>query len=447
MDKIKEIIKSKLDNNSLGEIYVLLSSMHPADLAELLQEMDVEQSGLILKILDDEKAAMVLQELDPSDQSLLIRFLGKERSSQILEEMFSDDVADLLGELPEAEAQELIDLMEEGEEVQELLDYDEDTAGGIMTTEYIALEADLSVEKAILHLRETAPDAETIYYVYVVDKEEHLLGVLSLRDLIVASPQTPLKEIMKTKIISVDVGADQENVARVVAKYDLLAVPVIDQENHLLGIVTVDDVIDVIEEEATEDIYRLAGGIETQDEDRLVLSLYHSVRARLPWLLVTLIGGILSGGVIRNFTDVLDSIVALAYFMPLIAGMGGNVGTQSSTLMVRGLATGQVDSQSTWRNLFREMLVGLVIGFVCGSLVALVAYFWQGKVVLGFIVGTAMAANILSAAVIGTLVPLVFRRVGVDPAVASAPFISTTIDITGLSIYFTLTTLLIKNLL
>ena len=447
MDKIKEIIKSKLNNNSLGEIYVLLSSMHPADLAELLQEMDIQESGLILKILDDEKAAMVLQEMDPSDQSLLVRFLGKERSSQILEEMFSDDVADLLGELPEAEAQELIDLMEEGEEVQELLDYDEDTAGGIMTTEYIALEADLSVEKAVLHLRETAPDAETIYYVYVVDKEEHLLGVLSLRDLIVASPKTPLKEIMKTKIISVDVGTDQENVAKVVAKYDLLAVPVIDRENHLLGIVTVDDVIDVIEEEATEDIYRLAGGIETQDEDRLILSLYHSVRARLPWLLVTLVGGILSGSVIKNFTDVLDSVVALAYFMPLIAGMGGNVGTQSSTLMVRGLATGQVDTQSTWRNLFREMLVGLVIGFVCGSLVALVAYFWQGKVVLGFIVGTAMAANILSAAIIGTLVPLVFRRIGVDPAVASAPFISTTIDITGLSIYFTLTTLLIKNLL
>lgn len=447
MDKLKDIIQSKLQNNSLGEAYVLLASMHPADLAELLQEMDVEESGLILKILDDEKAAMVLQEMDPGEQSSLVRFLGKERSSQILEEMFSDDVADLLGELPEAEAQELIDLMEEGEDVQELLDYDEDTAGGIMTTEYIALEADLSAEKAILHLRETAPDAETIYYVYVVDNEEHLLGVLSLRDLIVASPQTPLKEIMKTKIISVNVNADQEKVAKVVAKYDLLAVPVIDQENHLLGIVTVDDVIDVIEQEATEDIYRLAGGIETQDEDRIVLSLYHSVRARLPWLLVTLVGGILSGSVIKNFTDILDSIVALAYFMPLIAGMGGNVGTQSSTLMVRGLATGQVDGENTWRNLFREVLVGLVIGFVCGLIVALVAYFWQGKVVLGFIVGTAMAANILSAAIIGTLVPLIFRRVGVDPAVASAPFISTTIDITGLSIYFTLTTLLIKNLL
>jgi len=447
MEKIKEIIRAKIKTHSLGEIYVLLSSMHPADLADLLSELELEERALVLQILDDEKAAMVLQEMDPSDQSLLVRFLGKERSSQILEEMFSDDVADLLGELPQAEAQELIDLMEEGEEVQELLEYEEDTAGGIMTTEYISLEADLLVEKAIGHLREIAPEAETIYYIYVVDKAEHLLGVLSLRDLIIASPHTPIREIMKTKVISVDVDTDQENVAKVVAKYDLLAVPVIDQENHLLGIVTVDDVIDVIEEEATEDIYRLAGGIETEEEDHLFRSLYHSVRARLPWLLVTLFGGILSGSVIKNFANILNSVVALAYFMPLIAGMGGNVGTQSSTLMVRGLATGQINIQSVWRSLFRESLVGLSIGLICGLLVAGVAYYWQGKAILGFIVGTAMAANILSAAAIGTLVPLLFKKIGVDPAVASAPFISTTIDITGLSIYFTLTTLLIKNLL
>ena len=337
--------------------------------------------------------------------------------------------------------------MEEASDVKELLAYPEDTAGRIMTTEYVAILEDITAEKAIQVLRETAPDAETVYYVYVINRKNQLVGVISLRELIVANPETKIADIMQRKVISVHVDTDQEEVARIVSRYDFLAVPVIDHDRSLVGIVTVDDVIDVIHEEVTEDIYRLAGAQQVEEGLPLPERLVASVRSRLPWLLVTLMGGVLAGQVLRGLEDELSRMMALAFFVPLLTGMGGNVGTQSSTLTVRGLATGQIEGREALITVLKESLVGMSIGAACGLIVGLVAYLWQGSLALGLVVGLALLGNMTTAAAMGTLVPLFFRQVGIDPAVASAPFISTSIDITGLLIYSFLASALIPYLI
>jgi len=424
------------------------TELQPADIADILQQMEEMDRARLFVRLDGETAALVLKELNTEAVDSLLHILGSERIAAVLDEMSLDDAADFLGEFSENIKTELLDLMEveEASDVKELLAYPEDTAGGIMTTEYVAILEDISAEKAIQVLRKTAPDAETVYYVYVINTKNQLVGVISLRELIIANPETLITDIMQKKVISVRVDTDQEEVARVVTRYDFLAVPVIDHDRSLVGIVTVDDVIDVIHEEATEDIYRLAGAQQVEEDLPLPERLVASVRSRLPWLLVTLMGGMLAGQVLRGLETELSRMVALAFFIPLLTGMGGNVGTQSSTLTVRGLATGQIEGREVILTVLKESLVGMSIGAVCGLIVGTVAFLWQGNMALGLVVGLALLGNMTTAATMGTLVPLFFRRVGIDPAVASAPFISTSIDITGLLIYSILASALISYL-
>jgi len=322
-----------------------------------------------------------------------------------------------------------------------LLSYKDDTAGGIMTTEFIAIPYNISVDKAIKALRENAVNAETVYYVYVINLKNQLMGVISLRELIIASQDLMVSEVMKRNIISVNVNDDQEEVAKVVARYDFLAVPVVDDKNHLLGIITVDDVIDVIHEEAEEDIYKMAGVSGLEDD--INAKLTSTLSSRLPWLFVTLLGGFISGNVLSAFSNQLDKMVVLTFFIPLLAGMGGNVGTQSSTVTVRGIATGFINKETVRKTITRELMIGVLIGGIMGSMVAILAYFWQYNMKLGIVVGLSMMANIFTAATMGTLVPLFFKRVGIDPAVASAPFITTAIDVLGLIIYSTLASILL----
>lgn len=444
MEMVLKDIKLKLQEQNLNAVRHILEEMHSADIAELLEELDSSTQKVLFRLLDGEKGAEVINEVDESLVKTLLEALDSEKTTELFEEMSLDDAADLIAVLPEKEQRDLFLLMESEDvsDLKELLEYGEDTAGGIMTTEYIAFRQDISVDKAIENLRESAPVAETVYYLYVIDEANKLVGVLSLRELIVAAPQTLVSNIMHKKIISVNVHEDQEEVARVVTKYNFLAVPVVDDNKELIGIITVDDIIDVIHEEATEDIYRLAGTQEIAEEDTLK-RIKSSLKARLPWLFITMIGGMLSGSVLSGFETTISQVVALTFFIPLLMGMGGNVGTQSSTLVVRGLATGNIDSEELIKTILKESLVGISIGIILGFLVSGVAYLWQGNPFLGFIVGLAMFFNVLTAATIGTLVPLVFKRLGVDPAVASAPFISTTVDVTGLLIYATLTTVFI----
>jgi magnesium transporter len=443
--KLKEILKLTPELESWLKEH---RDRHPADIAEALEELNAIDMARVFIRLDGETAALVLRNLKTKSVNSLLDALGPERIAAILDEMSLDDAADFLGEVSENVKDELLDLMEadEAEDLKELLTYPEDTAGGIMTTEYVAILETITAGKAIEVLRENAPDAETVYYVYVINVKNQLVGVISLRELIVANPQEPIRTIMQDKVISVPVNMDQEEVARVVSKYGLLAIPVVDEEGSLVGIVTVDDVIDVIHEEATEDIFLLAGTSEVESGLPLLGRLSVSVRSRLPWLLVTLLGGMVAGSVLRGLEDELNQMVALAFFVPLLTGMGGNVGTQSSTLTVRGLAMGLIEGKEAWLTVAKECLSGLIIGAVCGMIVGSVAFIMYGNWILGLVVGLALIGNMVTATTMGTLVPLVFRRVGIDPAVASAPFISTSIDITGLLIYSSLASALIAYL-
>jgi len=429
-----------------------LNTLQPADIAEILEELERDEEHWLINLLDNETAALVINELEPDLGGELLGRLKEERAGEILEEMSSDDAADLLSELSDKDQNRYLDMLEteDQQDVRELMTYPEDSAGGLMTVEYVAIREDITAAMAIEVLRDTAPDAETVYYVYVINLLNQLVGVISLRELIIANPQSYIRDIMRRNVISVPVRMDQEEVARIVSKYDFLAVPVVDNDKALIGIITFDDVIDVIHEEATEDLYRLAGAAgedEEDEEDEFFARIKSSLKARLPWLFITMLGGLISGQILSRFSGQISAVVALAFFIPLLTGMGGNVGTQSSTVTVRGIATGQIKIDDIYRVILREALVGLAIGAVLGLIVGIIASLWQNKPMLGVVVGLAMIGNMFTAATMGTIVPLFFRRVGIDPAVASAPFISTAIDITGLVIYSTLATILITHLL
>ncbi len=446
--EIIQLLLKYLEEQNHDKIQEFLEKYQPADIAEILKDMDAAERGKIFKLLDKGAAALVLDMLDIGTITSLLETLGPQYIAEILNEMSSDDAADLLGHFPEELRNTLLGLMqaEDAGEVQGLLEYDIESAGGIMTTEYVAIPKDITAGKAIEILRKTAPDAETIYYVYVVDSQNRLVGVISLRELIVADPDTLIEDIMHKKVISVSVDMDQEEVAEVVSKYDFLAVPVVDHDNRLVGIITVDDVIDVIYDEASEDIFRLGGSTELVD-DYVGTRISRALKSRLPWLFVTMLEGIIAGQVLRGLENELRAVVALAFFIPLLTGMGGNVGTQSATVTVRGLATGDIDENNVLSVIFRELLTGVLLGIINGILVGSIAWVWQKNAVLGFIVGLAMVGNMTTAALMGALVPLTFKKVGIDPAVASAPFITASIDITGLLIYSTLARLFIGFLL
>ena len=414
-----------------------LENLHPSDLADLVEDLSDQQKQEFFALLSDEEAATIIQEMEEFDQATLFRLLTKKRASAIIKEMASDDAVDLLGELSPEETKELLALIdEEAEEIRGLLQYPEDSAGGIMTKEFISLPGTLPVEEAITRLREIAPKAETIYYIYVVDYRNRLTGVLSLRELFAAQDGTLIAKIVRKNIIKVDATTDQEEVARLVSRYDLLAVPVVDEEGYLLGIITIDDILDVVEEEATEDIYRLVGTSEVEGTDLVEASVFNLAKKRLPWLMISLLGGLVSGSVIGVFEEALQAAVVLAVFIPVIMDMGGNVGAQSSTVFVRGLATGEIIAPDVWRYFLREVRIGLTIGIITGIMIAVAAIVWKGIPTLGVVVGTAMFATVFLAAVIGIVVPAILNKLGADPALAAGPFVTTIKDVTGLLIYF-----------
>jgi magnesium transporter len=437
-----------LDNIKLLISRELKSGTHPGDLHDLIEELSLEEKVELIRELSDQDAVLIFQEMEDYEQADILRLLDDEDTKNILRNLSSDDAADLIGELTPEEAHDVLELVSDEETIDfgELLKYPEESAGGIMTTEYISLPADIPVEDAIARLREIAPQAETIYYVYVVDHEGRLIGVLSLRDLIASSDGSILREIMRRNVISVNAGVDQEEVARIVSKYDLLAIPVVDEQDRLLGIITVDDVIDVLEQEATEDIYHLAGAREIEGVDLTKAPVLKVVRLRLPWLLIAMAGGIVSGSVIGAYRNTLEAIVMLAVFIPVIMGMGGNVGTQSSTIFVRGLATGEIDRTEVWSYFFREIRIGLSMGVICGLLITITALLWQGNPYLGVVVGISMFVTLSVATLIGTLVPLLLNLAHIDPAITAGPFVTTIKDFTGLLIYFVIASLFLEYL-
>ncbi|MBN2261130.1 MAG: magnesium transporter [Clostridiales bacterium] len=445
-----ELLLKYLKEKNAIRISEIIESLHVVDVAEILLQLEESEREELFKYLSWEIASEVLQEVDSETFNSLIKLFSNEQQSAILDNMADDDIVDLLGDLSEINRDEIISLLdlESAEDVKELLIYDEDTAGGIMTKDFIALSKDITIYNAIELLRETAPTAETIYYVFVVDQEEKLVGVISLRELIVAKPNKLVEDVMSDKVIYVNVFDDQEEVAKIVSKYDLLAVPVVDYEMKMIGLITVDDIIDVLEEEATEDILKFAGANEPEyyEENDFSDRIFKSVKARLPWLIITIFGGLLSAQIIKSYQFVLDANTTVALFMPILAGMGGNVGTQSSTLTVRSIAVGQIKGNEILKTITHEISVGFIVGLISSVIAGIAAVVLNGDKILALIVGIAMWINMVTAATIGTLIPLIFRKIGIDPAVASAPFITTTIDITGMSIYYAMATLMIVKL-
>lgn len=444
---LREVMRFIKEKNK-DDLVEYLEELHPTDIAEMLEILPEENIKYVFNSLVPEKAVQVLEELEYDLRLYFFNNLPYNYMIKLLKEMPSDEMADFLRELPDELAERLLGMLvvEERAEIEDLLKYDESTAGGLMTTEYVAFHLDTSIKKVLDKLPDMAPDAETIYYIYVVDNDNKIKGVVSLRDLILAEPELPLKEVMFDDVKKIEVEMDQEEVAKAFEKYGLLGMPVVDHDNTLLGIITVDDVFDVIEEEATEDILKLAGADFQIDVEET--SAWFRAYRRLPWLLIALLGQIFSGRVISGFSETLEAVIALSFFIPVLMDMGGNVGTQSSAIIVRGLATDKIDINKNIReNIARESIVGLLLGAVSGIASALIAYIWQGIPMLGFVVGISMTITLTAAAVLGAFVPLTLNKIGKDPAVSSGPFVTMVLDIVGLLIYFGSASLFIGHLL
>jgi len=451
-DKIKDLsekIIKLLEEVKIQEIKEIIDNLYPTEFTEVTDYLPVEQTIKIFKLIkDDERIAELLSELSSELQASIMEALGKEKASDILEEMDTDDAADFLGDIAPHESRKLLDLMpkEEAEGIKELLKYEENTAGSIMNNEFVSLPEALTAEEAINKIRELSPEAELIYYIYIVDIREKLIGVISLRDLIMANPKAKISEFMEEDVVSVLDTEDQESVAKKMADYDFLALPVTEKRGILLGIITVDDIIDIMQEEVTEDIHKMVGSSEAYEDKLIKASPLTRAKARLPWLFVCMAGEMISGSVIKFHSDTLQAVMAMAFFIPIIMAMGGNVGAQSSTIAVRGLATGQLRVDELWYNIWTETKVGSLIGIITGIIIALVALVWQDNYVLGLVIGLSLCLTMITAATVGTLLPLIFTKIKIDPAISAGPFITTIVDVGSLLIYFGLGTFLFKIL-
>ncbi len=440
----KDLQRSVKEKN-WSRINEIAEEIHSYDLGEFVEELDGDVQHEILSNMGRGILVDLLPELSDERQVEFVEILSPRRAAELLVKLPPDERVDVLKNLPLDAKRKVLRYFteEEREEARRLLRHPSDTAGGIMTTEVVHLNADNTVKEAIDYIREKARDFETIYYVYIVGKDKRLVGVLSLRDLVLASADDILKDVMNPDVIKVDAGTDQEAVARITADYDLMMVPVVDENDILLGIVTVDDVLDVIEEEVVEDMGHLAGTGEKLDK-LIDASTWSVVRARLPWLIFALFGGLISAYILKFFETTLAAFITLALFIPAIMALGGNVGVQSSTIFIRGLATNDIEKPG--RYFLRELKIGFIMGVLLGIGIAMVAQLVVQMPMLGAIVGTSMFFTMTLASATGILIPTFFNRVGVDPAVSSSPFITTTQDILSLTIYFTLATAMLHYL-
>jgi len=423
----------------------ILLKTHPADLATIFRYFtEMERRDIFPLITDKHHAAEVLSEMDDSLRVELINQLTREQVIELFSEMATDDLADVLGLLPDNLSREIVSLMEpeSTEELEAILGYPEDTAGGIMIPEAFTLNEETTASKAI-EILQHSEQGEMVFYVYVIDEDDHLKGVCSLRQLLLVNPQKPLKEFMTSPVVSVLPETDQEEVARLVGRYNILAIPVVDEDNHLLGIVTVDDIIDVIREEATEDFLQMAGA--GRDREILLKSTFEESKLRFPWLFATWIGGILASLIVASFSEIRQQVLALAAFMPIIIGMGGNVGTQSATIVIRGIATGRINIREAGRVLYKEFRVGLLLGISYGiGLTILVNFLYQSSgIMVGVVVGIGICAVMIISTLVGSFAPLLLDKLEIDPAIATGPFVTTSIDILGLLVYFSIAVLLL----
>ncbi|NQX97190.1 MAG: magnesium transporter [Flavobacteriales bacterium] len=431
-----EELNSAVEGNVEAEIMELIEGLHAVDVAEILEEQSNKEAKAFYVFLPEEIAADALVELDEDTRERFLENISSEEiAGKIIENLDSDDAADVIGELSEEKQDEVIahiEDLEQAGDIIDLLNYDEDTAGGLMAKELVRVKIDWDVATCIKEIRAQAEEVEKMYTVYVVDENDILQGRISLKKLLLAPDATKVKEIYNEVVILVQVDAESDEVAQIMDKYDLVVIPVIDEIGRLLGRITIDDVVDVMREEAEKD-YQMASGISENVESSD--SAWSHTRARLPWLLIGLFGGILGAQVIQAYEGQLTEHTKMAFFIPLIAAMAGNVGVQSSAIVVQGLANNSLGLDGLWKRLFKELMVGLINGIVLGALIFIYNFFFSDDLTLTIIVSTSLIVVIVFAAIFGTLVPLMLNKYKIDPALATGPFITTVNDVFGLFLY------------
>lgn len=438
-ERLRELVEAGDSAHAVG----LLAETHPADQADLIEELEEEEREALIHAMPSPQLAELLEYLNDELRGQLLAGLPPAQIAPVLDQVDEDVAADIVQDLEPQQAQEVVQLLAERESVEELLTYPEESAGGRMSTEVVALNRHWTVEEAIEFLRKESPDANRPFYLYVVDEDQRLTGIVNLRSLVTAAPETPIAAITSDEVISVAATEDQEVAAERMRHYNLLALPVVDENNRLRGVITADSVLDVQVEEATEDIYRMAGvGVR----ERAFSPVWESAGRRVPWLAFNMVWAFAGATVISLFEGTLERLAALAIFMPMIAGQAGNAGIQTATIVVRSMALGELQPQDGLRVLRKEWTLGLIKGLLFGGVLGFVAGVWQGDWLFGFVAGMAMFLNMLVASTTGVLIPLTLRRLGIDPATIAGVFDTMITDLMGFLIYLGLATLLITQL-
>ena len=442
-NELRQLVRSQLEilleSGNLQGAKSLLIPVQPVDIAEAIEGLPEASQLIAFRLLSKAEAIEVYEYLNKEVQQALIQEFKRQEVLDVVDQMSPDDRARMFDELPAKVVRRLLAQLspKERQATAILLGYGEDTAGRIMTPEYISLKENLTVSQTLERIRNQANASEVVYYLYVKDNSRRLTGIVSLKDLVIAAPDTTLAEIMARDVVFVHTDTDQEEVARTIQRYDIVALPVVDSEERLVGVVTVDDVIDIIEREATEDIYAL-GGVQSDGDSYFQTNLLTVARRRVVWLFILLLTNTVTGAIISSYKALLEQAVVLTVFMPLLTGTGGNVGAQSSTVVIRGLNTDEIQNMGAGKVIFREAAAGILLGLILGSVATVWAYLFQGDLAVAMSVGISLVAIALLASVAGSALPFVFRSLGLDPALMSAPFITTAVDVLGVLIYFSI---------
>lgn len=445
-ERVESELTTALNSKDEKKVRELVEDSHPIDLALALEDASDSNILFLASLLTDEQMAEIIEQAEEEVQNHIMRLFDMNKMLRIFQYMSKDDVVDILGEMAANRRKELVKLMKTSDHtvIRNLLGYKENTAGSIMTTEYISMRNTLTVSQALEKVKEIAPKTEEINTLYITNEKKQLIGTVSLRDLLVAKNYDTLNDLLEENVISVEPEVDQEDVARLVSKYDLHAIPVVNKRKGILGIITVDDIIDVIEEENTEDMLKLGGVNKEEDVDSSVLE---SVHMRLPWLLINLVTAFLASSVVSLFEDTISQVVALAASMPIVAGMGGNSGTQTLAVVVRGIALGDIKLHGNGKRIMKGILVGLINGLVNGIIAGIVLSWINHNAALGVIILIAMVCNMMIAALAGFLVPVILKALNFDPAIASSIFITTCTDVCGFFIFLGLAKIALPYLL
>ena len=441
---VKELTEFLLNGN-IDEINKLIQFIHPADILVAIREYEGATIDLFQN-LSANVIADIIDDAEDEEKYNLLSIHSEIMQKTIVHEMSSDELVDLLEAVSEDEARSIMIKMDKEDvaEVKELLTYPAESAGGIMATEFISVKENMTIGDTLAYLQKESPEAETSYYIYVVDENGLLKGVISLRDIVVSSFDIKISDIMNSNAMSIPVDMDQEEVGHIFEKYGFLTMPVVNEATRILGIITADDIMGILSDEHTEDLYRLAG---LQEDEKVTGSLKDSVSSRLPWLFVNLVTAIMAAATVSLFEGTIQKVVALATFMPIVAGMGGNAGTQTLTIIIRSIALGEIDARNSRKILLKEFGVGLCTGISIGLAVALLGWFWEKNIVFGVVIGLSMVLNMVAATISGFAVPVVLKKLDIDPALASAVFVTTVTDVLGFFFFLGLATLFLPLLI